>query len=74
MVRDTNEGHHDRNDMIEKLLVAGFVHGTDFEVMDVPNIVNITYGRDVGYKIEEERLDPEIERISATRLRKVYSQ
>ena len=74
MVRDTGEGHHDRNNMIEQLEFAGFAYGKDFEVMDVPNIVNITYGRDVGYKIEEERLAPEIERISATRLRKVYSQ
>ena len=34
--------------------------------MDVPNIVNITYGRDVGYKIEQEKFSEEIESISAT--------
>jgi energy-coupling factor transporter ATP-binding protein EcfA2 len=35
----------------------------------VPNIVNITYGRDVGYKIEQEQFDKEIENISATKIR-----
>ena len=35
----------------------------------VPNIVNITYGRDVGYKIEQEKFDKSIEDISATKIR-----
>lgn len=39
-------------------------------VMIVPNIVNITYGRDVGYKIEKETFDEEIHEISATKIRK----
>lgn len=39
-------------------------------VMIVPNIVNITYGRDVGYKIEQETFDEEIHQISATKIRK----
>lgn len=41
-----------------------------FEVIPVPNITHITYGRGVGYKIEEEHLDKEIEKISATEIRK----
>jgi len=41
-----------------------------FEIMTVPNIVNITYGRDVGYKIEQEVFDEEIHNISATKIRK----
>jgi uncharacterized protein (DUF488 family) len=36
----------------------------------VPNIVNITYGRDVGYKIEQETFDENIHDISATKIRK----
>lgn len=40
-----------------------------YEIMRVPNIVNITYGRDVGYVIEKETLDAEIEAISATAIR-----
>lgn len=35
----------------------------------VPNILNITYGRDVGYKIEQESFDKHIEDISATKIR-----
>ena len=40
-----------------------------FEVMLVPNITNICYGRGVGYKIEEIELSKEIQEISATKIR-----
>lgn len=41
-----------------------------YEIIIVPNIVNITYGRDVGYKIEKETFDESITSISATKIRK----
>jgi phosphopantetheine adenylyltransferase len=41
-----------------------------YEIQVVPNIVNITYGRDVGYKIEQEVFDETIHSISATKIRK----
>lgn len=41
-----------------------------YTILIVPNIVNITYGRDVGYKIEQEIFDDEIHSISATKIRK----
>jgi broad-specificity NMP kinase len=41
-----------------------------YEIVIVPNIVNITYGRDVGYKIEQEVFTEEIHSISATKIRK----
>jgi hypothetical protein len=41
-----------------------------YEIIVVPNIVNITYGRDVGYKIEQEVFDEAIHNISATKIRK----
>jgi len=41
-----------------------------YEIQVVPNIVNITYGRDVGYKIEQEILSDDIHAISATNIRK----
>ena len=41
-----------------------------YEIQVVPNIVNITYGRDVGYKIEQESFDSSITSISATNIRK----
>ena len=40
-----------------------------YEILVVPNIVNITYGRDVGYKIEQEVFDDTIHNISATKIR-----
>jgi hypothetical protein len=39
-------------------------------VLRLPNITNIVYGRDVGYKIEQVELTPEIQAISATQKRK----
>ena len=44
-------------------------HGK-YEIIRVPNITNICYGRDVGYEIEKISLDKEIESISATEIRK----
>jgi hypothetical protein len=41
-----------------------------YEIQVVPNIVNITYGRDVGYKIEQEVFDESTHSISATKIRK----
>jgi hypothetical protein len=40
-----------------------------YEIQVVPNIVNITYGRDVGYKIEQETFDDATHSISATKIR-----
>ena len=41
-----------------------------FKIMLVPNITNISYGRGVGYKIEEVILPKKIQKISATKIRK----
>ena len=41
-----------------------------FKVILVPNITNISYGRGVGYKIEEIVLPDHIQKISATKIRK----
>ena len=41
-----------------------------YKIMLVPNITNISYGRGVGYKIEEVVLPESIQSISATKIRK----
>lgn len=78
MVRDT-QGTDEKNpfDLFavanyikEALGKEGFESGVDYVIVDVPNIVNITYGRDVGYTIEKEDFDKEILKISATQIRK----
>jgi len=45
-----------------------------FQVIKVPNITNIFYGRGVGYKIEEVVLDEETQKISATKIRKAMRE
>ena len=47
----------------------GFQRGQEYEIMLVPNIVNITYGRGVGYSFEEEVFDSSVTEISATKIR-----
>jgi adenylylsulfate kinase len=39
-------------------------------ILRLPNITNIVYGRDVGYKIEQVELSPDIQAVSATQKRK----
>jgi hypothetical protein len=47
----------------------GFVGGSDFITIPVPNIVDISYGRGVGYTFTEHDLGEEIHNISATKIR-----
>ena len=56
-------------DISNGLLIDNFKRGIDYEIMLVPNIVNITYGRGVGYAFEEETFDESITSISATKIR-----
>jgi ABC-type oligopeptide transport system ATPase subunit len=73
MVRDC---HDDKNPFLLKEVTERIYKDLDslynnrYIVYPVPNIVNITYGRDVGYKIEQEHFDESITSISATKIRK----
>ena len=57
-------------DIAEKLSKSGYTINQDYIIQLVPNITNISYGRGVGYKIEQESFDLETESISATNIRK----
>ena len=46
------------------------IYQGQYEIQVVPNIVEIVYGRDVGYKITQETFTDEIHSISATKIRK----
>ena len=48
---------------------AGFTEGKEYVIMRVPNIVDISYGRGVGYTFTEHDLGEEIHNISATKIR-----
>tara|TARA_Y100001935_G_scaffold49923_1_gene41557 strand:+ start:1351 stop:2286 length:936 start_codon:yes stop_codon:yes gene_type:complete len=41
-----------------------------YDIVELPNITNVIYGRDVGYKVEKISFDEDIEKISATKVRK----
>jgi hypothetical protein len=56
------------NQVKEYIAKDSFMDGS--MVVKMPNITNIVYGRDVGYKIEQVKLDDNIEAISATQKRK----
>ena len=60
--------------IIEDLTKHNFTIDKDYVIMQVPNIVDITYGRDVGYSITLERLPDEIENISATAIRELWKK
>ena len=53
----------------DALSIDGYHKGKEYEIMLVPNIVNITYGRGVGYSFEEEVFDSSVTDISATKIR-----
>ena len=59
-----------KRNIIKGLSNKGYTLGKEYIIQLVPNIVNITYGRKVGYKIEQEHFDKQIEYISATKIRK----
>lgn len=47
----------------------GYTRGVEYAIMIVPNIVDISYGRGVGYTFTEHDLGEEIHNISATKIR-----
>ena len=72
MIRDmeTDDSNpYTANQVKENLEKELRYHAGKVKIEIVPNIVNITYGRDVGYKIEQEHFDSSIEEISATKIR-----
>ena len=51
------------------LAKEGFTFDEDYVIIIVPNIVDISYGRGVGYTFTEHDLGKEIHSISATKIR-----
>ena len=72
MIRDMetdNSNPYTANQVKENLERQLVTYAGKVKIEVVPNISNITYGRDVGYKIEQENFDKHIENISATNIR-----
>jgi hypothetical protein len=58
-----------KQNIIDGLAQKGFTFDEDFVIMVVPNIVDISYGRGVGYTFTEHDLGKEVHSISATQIR-----
>ena len=55
--------------IIQGLANHGFTEGEEYVIIFVPNIVDISYGRGVGYTFTQHDLGEEIHNISATQIR-----
>ena len=72
MIRDmpmTDDNPFDQVAVKQNLRQALAKYAGQIKISIVPNIMNITYGRGVGYKIEQEVFDDETHAISATAIR-----
>lgn len=58
-----------RTNIIKALETEGFAYRREYIINRVPNIVDISYGRDVGYSFTKHDLGKEIHDISATKIR-----
>tara|TARA_R100000027_G_C2227690_1_gene88134 strand:+ start:145 stop:537 length:393 start_codon:yes stop_codon:yes gene_type:complete len=61
--------HDVRLGITNALRAEGYVYATDYIIMHVPNIVDVSYGRGVGYTFTEHDLGADIHDISATKIR-----
>jgi len=59
-----------KKNIIIGLKLHEYEEGREYIVIKVPNIVDISYGRGVGYSFTEHDLGAEIHKISATNIRK----
>ena len=59
-----------KKNIIEGLKPHGYEVGREYIVIKVPNIIDISYGRGVGYTFTEHDLGEAIHKISATNIRK----
>lgn len=72
MIRDmetTDKNPFDAYEVVDNIRKQLTNYAGRVRIEVVPNIMNITYGRDVGYKIEQEVFDDAIHSISATKIR-----
>ena len=70
---EQNDNPFNIHDVKQNIRVAlyqeGFNYGEEYVIMEVPNIVDISYGRGVGYTFTQHDLGEEMHQISATKIR-----
>ena len=71
MVQDDNP--FDYNSVVQNIQLGlskhGFKYNKEYIIIKVPNIVDISYGRGVGYTLTQHDLGATIHDISATKIR-----
>ncbi|NDB64816.1 MAG: cytidyltransferase [Euryarchaeota archaeon] len=69
--QDDNPFEHQQvvDNIKQGLADAGFTYDEEYVIMKVPNIVDISYGRGVGYTFTEHDLGKDVHDISATKIR-----
>lgn len=63
-----------KSNIIEALAEQGFQYEHEYIIMLVPNIVDISYGRGVGYTFTQHDLGEDIHKISATKIRELLRE
>jgi len=70
----SNENPYSYNEVCERIVRAlnaeGFELNKQYQICSVPNITDISYGRDVGYTVTKHDLGEEMHSISATKIRR----
>lgn len=76
MIRDVHgvgdnpyDFHDARLNIINALRAENYVYGDDYIILHMPNIVDVAYGRDVGYTFSQHDLGEQVHSISATKIR-----
>ena len=59
-----------KNRIKGELSKYSFKEGKEYVIIKVPNIIDISFGRGVGYSFTEHDLGEDIHKISATKIRK----
>jgi len=57
------------DNIIKELSKESFTYNKEYVIIKVPNIVDISYGRDVGYTFTEHNLGKKMHEISASKIR-----
>jgi hypothetical protein len=73
LFRPTKPNYPGAMSVKQRIEAALSAYAGRFVVVPLPNITNVFYGRDVGYRVERIVLDERIEAISATKMRELNS-
>ena len=65
-----DDNPYDFNEVKANIKAACIEFGNKLNVIEIPNIMDVFYGRGVGYNIEMIELSDELKSISATKIRK----